>query len=50
LSAVRSAERCARLRTAAARDFRMFFLAEAMFGTVESGSRVTRAAHASRAS
>jgi len=35
LRAVRSAERCARLRTAAARDFRMFFLADAMFGTVE---------------
>jgi hypothetical protein len=33
LSAVRRADRCARLRTAAARDFRMFFLAEAMFGT-----------------
>src|SRR5688500_15949773 len=33
LSAVRSAERCARLRTAAARDFRMFFLADAIFGT-----------------
>jgi hypothetical protein len=33
LSAVRSAERCARLRAVAARDFRMFFLADAMFGT-----------------
>ena len=33
LSAVRSAERCARLRTVAARDLRMFFLADAMFGT-----------------
>jgi hypothetical protein len=32
-SAVRSAERCARLRTVAARDLRMFFLADAMFGT-----------------
>src|SRR5947207_5235558 len=33
LSAVRSADFCARLRMAAARDFRMFFLAEARFGT-----------------
>lgn len=33
LSAVRSAERCARLRTVAARDLRMFFFAEAIFGT-----------------
>src|SRR5665647_1269297 len=33
LSAVRSAERWARLRMAAARDFRMFFFAEAIFGT-----------------
>jgi hypothetical protein len=33
LSAVRRAERCARLRTVAARDLRMFFLADAMFGT-----------------
>src|SRR3954452_14817224 len=32
-SAVRSAERCARLRTVAARDFRMFFFADAIFGT-----------------
>src|SRR5436190_3756474 len=31
--AVRSAERCARLRTVAARDFRMFFFADAIFGT-----------------
>ena len=36
LSAVRSAERWARLRTAAARDFRMFFLADAIFGTKSS--------------
>jgi hypothetical protein len=33
LAAVRSAARCARLRTAAARDLRMFFLAEAILGT-----------------
>src|SRR3954468_22318367 len=33
LSAVRSAERWARLRMAAARDFRMFFFAEAILGT-----------------
>src|SRR6476619_3121662 len=33
LSAVRSADFWARLRIAAARDFRMFFLAEARFGT-----------------
>ena len=33
LSAVRKAERCARLRTVAARDLRMFFLADAIFGT-----------------
>ena len=32
-SAVRSAERCARLRTVAARDLRMFFFADAIFGT-----------------
>src|SRR3954463_13637695 len=32
-SAVRRAERCARLRTVAARDLRMFFLADAIFGT-----------------
>src|SRR4030095_16804248 len=36
LSAVRSADRCARLRTVAARAFRMFFFADAIFGT--SGS------------
>src|SRR6476619_2987311 len=36
LSAVRRAERCARLRTVAARDLRMFFLAEAIFGTYRS--------------
>ena len=35
LSAVRSAERCARLRTAAARDFRMFFFADSIFGTAK---------------
>jgi hypothetical protein len=34
--AVRRAERCARLRTAAARDFRMFFLADAILGTKRS--------------
>src|SRR5204862_3047732 len=33
LSAVRSADFWARLRTAAARDFRMFFFAEARLGT-----------------
>src|SRR2546429_5316392 len=33
LRAVRRAERCARFRTVAARDFRMFFFAEAIFGT-----------------
>ena len=33
LSAVRSAERCARLRTVAALDFLMFFFADAIFGT-----------------
>ena len=32
-SAVRSAERCARLRAVAARAFRMFFFADAIFGT-----------------
>ena len=35
LRAVRSAERCARLRTAAARDFRMFFSADLIFGTAK---------------
>jgi hypothetical protein len=35
LSAVRKAERCARLRTVAARDLRMFFLADAILGTKE---------------
>src|SRR5829696_2637047 len=33
LSAVRSAERWARFRTVAARVFRMFFFADAIFGT-----------------
>ena len=33
LSAVRSAERWARLRAVAERVFRMFFFADAMFGT-----------------
>jgi hypothetical protein len=33
---VRSAERCARLRTVAARVFRMFFFADAIFGTKTS--------------
>src|SRR3954465_11353788 len=33
LTAVRRAARWARLRTVAARDFRMFFFAEAIFGT-----------------
>jgi len=37
LSAVRSAERCARLRTVAARVLRMFFFADAIFGTKTSG-------------
>ena len=32
-NAVRRAERCARLRTVAARDLRMFFFADAIFGT-----------------
>ena len=36
LSAVRSAERCARLRRLAARDFLMFFFADAIFGTPKS--------------
>src|ERR1035437_7522677 len=36
LTAVRNAARCARLRTAAARDLRMFFLAEAILGTKRS--------------
>jgi hypothetical protein len=39
-NAVRSAERCARLRTVAARDFRIFFSAEAIFGTKNSGGAV----------
>jgi hypothetical protein len=38
LSAVRNAERCARLRTVAARDLRMFFFADAIFGTKNLGS------------
>ena len=38
LRAVRNAERCARLRAWAARDFRMFFFAEAIFGTGNSNS------------
>ncbi len=38
LRAVRSAERCARLRAWAARDFRIFFFAEAIFGTEDSNS------------
>lgn len=33
LRALRSAERCARFLTVAARVFRMFFLADAIFGT-----------------
>jgi hypothetical protein len=46
-NAVRSAERCARLRTVAARAFRMFFFADAMFGTGDLQNRVAknRAAH-----
>lgn len=46
-NAVRSAERCARLRTVAARVFRMFFFADAMFGTDDLQNRVAknRAAH-----
>jgi hypothetical protein len=39
LSAVRKAERCARLRTVAARDLRMFFLADAIFGTKNVSKR-----------
>lgn len=39
LRAVRSAERCARLRAWAARDFRIFFFAEAIFGTEDSNSK-----------
>src|SRR5215831_1320114 len=35
LSAVRSAERWARLRTVAARVLRMFFFADAIFGTLD---------------
>jgi hypothetical protein len=34
LTAVRSAARWARLRTSAARDLRMFFLADAILGTI----------------
>ena len=33
MTAVRNAARCARLRTVAARVLRMFFLADAIFGT-----------------
>jgi hypothetical protein len=40
LSAVRSAERWARLRAVAARDFRMFFFADAIFGTKVSKNSV----------
>src|SRR6266513_2397166 len=36
LRAVRSSERCARLRMAAARDLRRFFLADAILGTKRS--------------
>src|SRR3982074_1793706 len=36
LSAVRRADLCARFRIAAARDFRMFFFAEAILGTNRS--------------
>lgn len=38
-TAVRSAERCARLRTVAARDLRMFFFADAIFGTKSVSKR-----------
>ena len=41
LSAVRRAERCARLRTVAARDLRMFFLADAIFGTKQDLQKST---------
>ena len=46
-NAVRSAERCARLRAVAARVFLMFFFADAMFGTDDLQKRVAknRAAH-----
>jgi hypothetical protein len=40
LSAVRKAERCARLRTVAARDLRMFFFADAIFGTKEISKKM----------
>src|SRR6476660_5438501 len=42
LSAVRRAERCARLRTVAARDLRMFFLPDAIFGTKSVSKRTLR--------
>ena len=49
-SAVRNAERWARLRTAAARDFRMFFFADAILGTKGSLWLMGRLAHPVRAS
>ena len=39
LSAVRRADRWARLRTVAARDLRMFFSAERIFGTNETPTK-----------
>jgi hypothetical protein len=46
LSAVRSAERWARFRTVAERVFRMFFFADAIFGTKDlqkfGGTRESR--------
>jgi hypothetical protein len=39
LSAVRNVERCARFLTVAARDFRMFFFADAILGTATLCSR-----------
>lgn len=40
-NAVRSEERWARLRTVAARAFRMFFLADAIFGTKDSAPEIS---------
>jgi hypothetical protein len=48
LRAVRSAERCARLRTVAARDLRMFFFAEAIFGTKSPELKYTKGALGAR--
>src|SRR5688572_17473587 len=48
LSAVRSAERCARLRTVAARDFRMFFFADAIFGTKKTLRKIRKDSRSSQ--